>query len=370
MPAYTVSCASAYVIKELLNKVRSELVFRIFAAVNQKTSKILKIVLSLSLAAVFLWFSFRGVDWGDFFSQIRACRWGYVVCSMLCGVLAFIFRGIRWQEILKPIDPSTRAMPAINAINISNLANMVIPYSGEFLRCGVITRHSERDPETGRPKATYDRVLGTAILERGWDVLSVAILMMVLLSFKWHQFGNFMVERIFRPIGEGLRGPTFWIAVAVLVILLNGIIAVYCLRNRSRFCRRVCDVFRHFVQGFASCFKMKDKGLFFLYTALIWLMYWLQMVLIKEALPAVSDLGVLDCLFLMLVGSFASVLPVPGGFGTFHYIVSTALLVLYGYPQAGVGIVFATLAHESQALTMLITGAASYLQETFTRKDR
>ena len=337
---------------------------------NDKLSKFLKALLSAALAAALLWYSFKGVDWKDFFSQIRHCHWGYVLLSMTAGALAFIIRGLRWRRILHPLDPSMRRIPCINGINISNVANMVIPYAGELVRCGVITRHSERDPETGRPKATYDRVLGTAILERGWDVLSVAILRMVLLSFKWHQFGNFMVERIFRPIGEGLRGPTFWIAVAVLVILLNGIIAVYCLRNRSRFCRRVCDVFRHFVQGFASCFKMKDKGLFFLYTALIWLMYWLQMVLIKEALPAVSDLGVLDCLFLMLVGSFASVLPVPGGFGTFHYIVSTALLVLYGYPQAGVGIVFATLAHESQALTMLITGAASYLQETFTRKDR
>ena len=337
---------------------------------NDKLSKFLKTLLSASLAAALLWYSFKGVDWKDFFFQIRHCRWGYVLLSMMAGALAFIIRGLRWRRILHPLDPSMRRIPCVNGINISNVANMVIPYAGELVRCGVITRHSERDPETGRPKATYDRVLGTAILERGWDVLSVAILMMVLLSFKWHQFGSFMVDRIFRPIGEGLRGPSFWIAVAALVLLINGIIAVYCLRDRSRFCRRVCDVFRHFVQGFASCFKMKDKGLFFLYTALIWLMYWLQMVLIKEALPAVSDLGVLDCLFLMLVGSFASVLPVPGGFGTFHYIVSTALLVLYGYPQAGVGIVFATLAHESQALTMLITGAASYLQETFTRKDR
>ena len=115
----------------------------------------------------------------------------------------------------------------------------------------------------------------------------------------------------------------------------------------------------HFLQGFASCFRMKDKGLFFLYTALIWAMYWLQMVFIKEALPAVSDLGIFDCLFLMLVGSFASCLPVPGGFGAYHYIISLAIFAIYGLPQATVGIVFATLAHESQALTMLLTGGAS-----------
>ena len=337
---------------------------------NSKLSKFLKTLFSVALAVGLLWYSFKGVDWKDFFSQIRHCHWGYVLLSMVAGALAFVIRGLRWRRILYPLDPSMRRLPCINGINISNVANMAIPYAGELVRCGVITHHSERDPETGRPKATYDRVLGTAILERGWDVLSVIILLVVLLSFKWQQFGSFMVERIFNPLAEGLRGRTGWVILVVLTLLVAGIVLVFLLRNRVRLCRRICDVFRHFLQGFASCFKMKDKGLFFLYTALIWLMYWLQMVLIKEALPTVSDLGVLDCLFLMLVGSFASCLPVPGGFGAFHYIVSTALLVLYGFPQASVGIVFATLAHESQALTMLITGSASYIQETFTRKDR
>ena len=342
----------------------------IFAPVKISASSFFKTVFSLVLAGVLLWYSFRGVDWKDFFSEIRHCQWGYVLLSMMAGALAFVIRGFRWRRILQPLDPTTRTLPCINGINISNVANMILPYAGELVRCGVITRHSERDPETGRPKASYDRVLGTAILERGWDVLSVVILLIILLAFKWQEFGGFMVERIFRPMADGMRGPVFWIVVAVLVNLLNGLIIVYSLRNRSRFCRRVCDVFRHFLQGFASCFKMKDKGLFFLYTALIWVMYWLQMVLIKEALPAVTGLGLLDCLFLMLVGSFASCLPVPGGFGAYHYIISTALLVLYGFPQAGVGIVFATLAHESQSLAMLITGGASYLQETFTKRDR
>ena len=179
-----------------------------------------------------------------------------------------------------------------------------------------------------------------------------------------------MIERIYVPMVQGLGGRTGWIILGVIALFAAGVALVFLLRNRIRLCRRICDVCRHFVQGFVSCFRMKDKGLFFLFTALIWLMYWLQMVLIKEALPTVSGLGLFDCLFLMLVGSFATCMPVPGGFGAYHYILSSALLVLYGFPQAGVGIVFATLAHESQALTMLITGGASYLQETFTRRDR
>lgn len=337
---------------------------------NAKLSIFLKTLLSVVLASALLWYSFKGVDWKDFFAEIRHCHWGYVLLSMLAGALAFVIRGLRWRRILHPLDPATRRLPCINGINISNVANLVIPYAGELVRCGIITRHSPIDPQTGRHRASYDRVLGTAILERGWDVLSVIILIIILLLFKWSEFGGFLVEHIFRPIAGSLRGRVGWIVALAVLALVAGVWLVFRFRHRSRFCRRICDVCLHFLQGFASCFRMKDKGLFFLYTALIWAMYWLQMVFIKEALPAVSGLGVLDCLFLMLVGSFASCLPVPGGFGAYHFIISTALFALYGFPQAGVGIVFATLAHESQALAMLITGAASYLQETFTRRDR
>ena len=337
---------------------------------NGNLSKFLKTLFSVALAAVLLWYSFKGVDWKDFFAEIRHCHWGYVLLSMLAGALAFIIRGLRWRRILHPLDPSTRRLPCINGINISNVANMVIPYSGELVRCGVVTRHSPIDPETGRHRASYDRVLGTAILERGWDILSVVILLVVLLLFKWTEFGGFLVEHIFGPIANSLRGGIGWAVAGIVLTGAAGVWAVFHFRHRSKFCRKICDVCLHFLQGFVSCFRMKDKGLFFLYTALIWGMYWLQMVFIKQALPAVSGLGVLDCLFLMLVGSFASCLPVPGGFGAYHFIISTALFVLYGFPQAGVGIVFATLAHESQALTMLITGGASYLQETFTKRDR
>ena len=337
---------------------------------GKRVSKILQILLPISLAGLLLWYSFKGVNWAEFQAQIRQCRWGFVFLSMMAGAMAFVLRGMRWRRILEPLDPSIGILPCINGVNISNGVNLVIPYCGELVRCGVITRHGARDPETRRLKASYDQVLGTALLERSWDVLSVAILLFVLLLFKWQEFGAFMIDRIWIPVRDGMLGSRGWIVLGVVLLLVGSVVLVYRERNRNRVCRRICDAIRRFLQGFGSCLKMKHKGIFFLYTGLIWAMYWMQMVLIRSALPAVSGLGVLDCLFLMLVGSFASCLPVPGGFGTFHYIVSMALFAIYGYPQESVGILFATLAHESQSVMMLITAGASCLQEAFSRRGR
>lgn len=55
----------------------------------------------------------------------------------------------------------------------------------------------------------------------------------------------------------------------------------------------------------------------------------------RRAVSRLSELGTSDALFLMLVGSLSSLVPVPGGFGAFHYIVATALASVYGIPVPG-----------------------------------
>ena len=140
-------------------------------------------------------------------------------------------------------------------------------------------------------------------------------------------------------------------------------------------------------QGIVSCFRMDRWWLFLLYSLMIWALYWVMSISVlqslqgmaetsalegglagasdelAEAMAGLSSLGLMDALFLMLVGSLSSLVPVPGGFGAFHYLVALALSTVYGIPF-GVGIVFATLSHESQTLTMILCGTASYIDET------
>ena len=70
-----------------------------------------------------------------------------------------------------------------------------------------------------------------------------------------------------------------------------------------------------------------------------------------------------DALFLMFAGALSTLVPVPGGFGAFHTVVAGALLSVYGLPFS-VGLIFATLSHESQIVMELVLGAASYGYET------
>ena len=86
------------------------------------------------------------------------------------------------------------------------------------------------------------------------------------------------------------------------------------------------------------------------------------------AVPPLSHLGLMDALVISGVGNIASVIPVPGGIGAYHYLVSLCLESLYGV-QWETGILYATLNHELHAILIIVYGCLSYLHLTLKRKN-
>lgn len=327
----------------------------------------LKYLLSLAVAAALLYVSFRGVKWADLLAALGACRWGFVLLAMAVGALAFLLRALRWQMLLRPIDPSLRLLPVLNAINISYLANLVLPRIGEFVRCGYITKHSLPGPD-GVKRASYDKTLGTVVADRLWDMLSLFLLTLVLLGLFWSRFGGFFRERILAPV-SGNAGHTGMMLAGAVLVAAALLWLVWRLRERSVLCGKVWGFVAGMGTGLRDSLRMQHLWLFLLLTVLVWACYWMQCQAIVWAvdnlLPEGVRLGPGDALILMVVGALSSLVPVPGGFGAFHYLVSLALTSLYGIPME-TAVIFATLSHESQILTQILCGGASYAAESFT----
>lgn len=324
---------------------------------KDRLKKILKYALSVFLAAVFLWFSFREVEWTDFLAGLKECRWGWVLLSMVLGALAFWIRALRWHQLLHPIDNNISRLTAFNGINIGNISNFVFPRIGEFVRCGVITRRSS--PK----KASYEKVLGTVVLERGWELLVMLLMLLVVLLFGFERFGQFFVDRIWEPIAVRFGGDIWW---GVLAVAFTGVVGIYVswrFSDSNALCSKVWGIIRGLGQGFSSCLRMDRKWLFFAYTALIWLIYWSMAAATVKAAPFLDNLDLVDALFLSLVGGLGFAVPVPGGIGAFHFIISMTLSAMYGIPVE-LGVVYATLSHTSQAITQIVFGLGSYGCET------
>lgn len=350
---------------------------------NQKVGNILKYGVSIALAAALLYFSFRGVSWGDFMEGLKACSWEFVILSMLFGLLAFWFRALRWRELLLPIDGATSRLSCFNAVNISYLVNMVLPRVGEFVRCGYITAHSRKDSEDRR-LASYDKVLGTAALERSVDLSALFAVLAVFLLFTWKRFGGFFSEKIFGAASGSVSAGKIAALVAGILVIVAAIVCAILFADKWKPLAKVRDFCKGLWVGFISCLKMKGAWKFLLLTVGIWGCYLMMSATILRALQGISPdsvspefasavgtlqtMNLTDAMFLMIAGSLSSIVPVPGGFGAFHFIVSSAVAYVYGIPMQ-FGMIFATLSHESQAVNQILWGGVSWISESLRKTN-
>ena len=236
------------------------------------------------------------------------------------------------------------------------------------MRCGVITRRSvPEDPQHPQhKKASYEKVLGTVVLERSWELLVMLLLLAVVVIGGFDRFGGFFVDQIWTPMAQRLDFSIWWIVAVFALGAAAGFYLLWRFRDSDGFCSKVWGIFRGILQGFSSCLKMEQKWLFFAYTALIWMTYWLMAASTVWAAPFLDDLTLIDALFLSLVGGLGFAVPVPGGIGAFHFVISLALAGVYGIPME-MGIIYATLSHTSQAITQIVFGAVSYGYEALRK---
>ena len=139
-----------------------------------------------------------------------------VLAEIIAGVIPYKMARNRWRGLLLPIDPSIKRTTTFNAVNIGYIANFVFPRIGEFVRCGVITGNSAQDSD-GKKLASYDKVLGTVVLERSWDMVTMMIFMVCLLVFRWDKFGRYVYRHDF------VRGIIIGFSVAILYTVSNAL---------------------------------------------------------------------------------------------------------------------------------------------------
>ena len=197
---------------------------------KKQLKNIIKYAVSAALAGALLWFSFRDVEWASFVESLRSCRWEFVLLSMAAGSFAFWLRALRWRRLLLPISPEVSRTTAFNGINIGNISNFVFPRIGEFVRCGVITRRST---------ATYDKVLGTVVLERSWELLVMLLLLAAVLVGGAERFGTFFVDEIWTPIASRFSLGMWPAAILGIIFVCAFGYAIWHFRQTSPFCAKV-----------------------------------------------------------------------------------------------------------------------------------
>ena len=326
---------------------------------NKKALNALKYIISLVLAGVLAYFAIRKVDWAAFISGLEDTRWCFILLFLLASVMAIVFRNERWRLIMISLDPQVKRLDSWDATNIGNVANLAIPGAGEFLRCGYMSSH----------RMNYETTFGTMVCERAWDMLAVLLLVLGSLAAKWESFGSFFKEKVLGAANEGFSIGLIILLSVALALGAGSLMLVYKLRKRNNICERIASAVDGLWKGIISFAHIRSKALFILYTAGIWFSYILMTYFVLLAMPALEHLSLTDAVLISAMGNIASVIPVPGGIGAYHYIVALTLQSLYG---AGweTGLLFATLNHELHALLVIVLGVISYIRLSSSRRKK
>ena len=317
--------------------------------------KAFKYVLFLSIGVGLLFLAFRTSDPEILWENIRTVDSLGLLLALGIGFIAIFLRGIRWVQLLTSLGYEVKASNAVAAVAFSYLVNLVTPRVGEVARCSAINRTDN---------VPLDKLFGTVVLERVVDTLLFGIVVLITVVTQLNQLGNFLEQ-------SGAAIPelsTFFIS-SVFVVCLILIACLWATKKywtRWSFTQKILVFLRGISEGLKSIKNVNNKPLFWFYSIGIWVCYVSTIVVGFSIVQGLGDLGLGAAFYISVAAGLGYVIPVPGGIGAYHYLVSKALTVL-GY-SGELGNAFATVIHGGQSLMFITTGAIGMLILYFARK--
>jgi len=304
--------------------------------------KYLKPIIFLGLACFLLWIALRGINFAEFKHTLKSISLYWVLISMLLGYLAFVFRGLRWELLIKPLGYKPRKFDLVNAITFGYLFNSFIPRSGELVRCTALNKVTQ---------IPVSSLFGHVLLERLIDFILLASCLIVALFLNYHEFIKFS-NLIYIPVNFIYYVIAAFIFIWILYLKRKHFLSLDKLNKVALFLDGI-------KAGFYSIKNMPNKFVFFVYTLLIWICYLLMTVVCFYCFSQTKDLTLAQGLFIMVAGGLGMVVPTPTGIGSYHYLVIQALMVMS--IDREIAQFFALVVHSSQAIMIIISGFLAML---------
>jgi glycosyltransferase 2 family protein len=318
--------------------------------------QILKFVTFLCVGLLLLWFAFRSVDFTKLTSDLKEADYSWLILSVVFGFAAFLSRARRWALLINALNFNPSFKNSFNALMTGYLANLALPRIGEITRCVALGK---------KENIPVDQLIGTVVVERAIDFLSLLLIMVILLITSSEKIVQFMKGSILQPIQEkiyAIFGETWVLWIILFLIIASGLFLIIRYRKGLRkihFFSKLFDVIHGVIDGFKTITTLKRKKEFIFHTLFIWINYALMTWVVVFSLESTSHLTFRDSIFILVIGGLAMSAPVQSGLGAFHYIVSRGLLLVNGIPLED-GLVYALLTHESQLIFVAITGTISF----------
>ncbi len=308
------------------------------------------------MGILLLWFAFRNINIKNLAEGLKNANYWWLLLSVLFGFFAFVSRARRWVILINPLGYNPSLINSFFALMTGYLANLALPRVGEITRCVALGK---------KEKIPVDQLVGTVVIERTIDFISLLIIMVIMLFTSGDLISQFFKESILIPLQEKVFSlfGSVWI-LWVILITFSALVLFLLIRYKKnlkkiRFFAKMFGLARGIINGLKTITNLRRKWEFVFHTIFIWLNYALMTWVVVFALESTSHLTFGNSIFLLVIGGLAMSAPVQSGMGAFHYIISRGLAFVEGVKIED-GLVYALLSHESQLIFVVIIGAISF----------
>lgn len=310
----------------------------------------LRYAIAIAIAAVALYFAFRGTDIDALKRSIGSAHLLWILLGVAMQFLSHLLRAWRWQLFLIPVKSNTSLWNSFKAIIAGYGMNNMIPRAGEVVRPVMFAR---------REKIPIPATIATIVIERVSDLFGMVIFGLASLFLFQDQ-----LEAAFPGMTSKMNA-----IFGVTTILLAVCIAIFANEHRTaalirwivrplpaRFKEKVHHAAHAFAQGMQGI-KSRAFTSFVMGTIGIWSLYALSMYFSFFAFdePAIRNAGMIAAIMLQFLSGIAFIVPTPGGTGSYHVILSQALITMFGVSQP-TALAYVTLTHGANYISTTLVG--------------
>ena len=308
----------------------------------------IRILLPLALGCILLWYLYKDHGLSEMMVVLKkGVRYEIILFSLIFGLGANIARGFRWGLLIDSLGERVKRINVVLSVFGNYAINMALPRVGEIWRCSEVAKYE---------KISFAKLLGTMLVDRVMDTLVVGLLTISLFVFNIGFFKRYFADNPDVIEGFYIMFTSVWMyiglaATAILIWML------FTRWGHAKIVQKGKGAVLNVWEGIKSLWKIEHKVRFIIQTLLIWGGYFCYFYITFYAFEFTRDLGPRIGLIAFTMSSLGVAVPVQGGIGVWHFMVSSTL-ICFGVAKSDADS-FAFIVYATQTIWIVILGLVS-----------
>ncbi len=329
---------------------------------NKRFRTILQYLFFLGLGVLFAWLSLKNLDKGKM-AQIKTAfqhaRYWLIIPVFIVLLSSHLVRALRWKLLIEPLGYKPSTVNSFFAVLIGYFVNTGVPRLGEIVKCTVLSK-AENIPA--------DKLIGTIILERLIDALTLLFIFGITLAIQPHLYQQ-ILDTFFTSSSSSAPNKTpGWLLPLIIIALICLLTGAWMFIKKKTFKDirlLLTKIIKRVVEGVSAIRHLKKRKQFVALTILLWGIYLMGGYLGFLALQETEHYGIKEAFTILSAGSIGMIAS-PGGIGAYAYLIEKTM-ELYGLKYS-IALAFGWLLWLAQTAVIVIGGLFSFVALPFYNK--